>query len=144
MEDLITSFFAEDHDRLDTLFRRFQLLKAGAPETAAAVLSRFIHALLRHIDWEEQILFPVFEAGAGAPVGAAEAMRFEHHQIKELLESIRGKHNAAVDSRGDEEMLLNILGEHNWKEEQMLYPAIDHHLTGQQLVEIFDRIKATL
>ncbi len=143
-KNLITSFFEEDHDKLDALFSKFQATRQTEPAAAGDLLGRFIHGLLRHIDWEEQILFPLFEANVGSAMGPTQVMRFEHGQIKNLLESIRLKLSGATDSADDEKTLLNVLGEHNWKEEHILYPAIDNQLTSRQVGDVFDRIKAAM
>ena len=144
MEKLITSFFEDDHDKLDALFTRFQSQKQAEPASATELLGRFVHGLLRHIEWEEQILFPIFETKVGSAMGPTQVMGFEPGQIKNLLESIRQKMDAAADSSEDERTLLNVLGEHNWKEEHILYPAIDSQLTSRQVGEVFDRIKASM
>ncbi len=144
MENLITSFFEDDHDKLDAQFTKFQAARQAEPAAAQELLGRFSRGLLRHIDWEEQILFPIFEANGGSAMGPTQVMRFEHGQIKNLLESIRLKVEGAADSSEDEKTLLNVLGEHNWKEEHILYPAIDNQLTSRQVGEVFDRIKATM
>ncbi len=143
-KNLITTFFSEDHDRLDGVFVRFQNCKDSDPAAAATLLAAFTSGLLRHIDWEEQILFPLFEARTGSSMGPTQVMRFEHGQIKSLLESIGQKLGPEQDTRTDEQMLLRVLGEHNMKEEQILYPAIDNQLTAPEVVGVFDRIKVSL
>ena len=140
----ITSFFEEDHDRLDSLFTKFQVNKHADRAAAAELFGSFTNGLLRHIDWEEQILFPLFEASAGSAIGPTQVMRSEHSQIKNGLEQIRLKVSAGTDSTGDEQMLLSLLGEHNYKEEQILYPSMDRQLTSRQVGEVFERIKASL
>jgi regulator of cell morphogenesis and NO signaling len=63
--DTITDFMARDHDRLDALFSRFQAAKTRVIESAVRLFSEFKRGLQRHILWEEQILFPVFEGRTG-------------------------------------------------------------------------------
>ncbi len=142
--NLITSFFEEDHDQLDSVFSRFRTKKHAEPAAAGSLLAQFTSGLHRHIHWEEQILFPLFESKTGSTSGPTQVMRLEHIQIKDLLESIRVKVSEGMDSSEDEKMLLNVLGEHNWKEEHILYPAIDSHLSSRQIADVFDRIKTSM
>ena len=144
MDNSVSSFFEEDHDRLDALFTRFLTLKCEEPGEAIELLRKFTDGLLRHIEWEEQILFPLFEANVGHSGGPTEVMRLEHSQIKQLLERIRQDITSGTDSAEYEQRLLSVLGEHNWKEENILYPAMDNQLTSRQLAEVFDRINATI
>ena len=151
----ISSFFEEDHDKLDALFKKFVVSQQAEPAVATEVFGRFTAGLLRHIHWEEEILFPLFEANEGSSEGPTQVnegssggptqvMRSEHALIKDLLEGIRLSLEKGTDSAEHERTLLNVLGEHNWKEEHVLYPAMDRQLTNGQLAEVFDRIAATM
>ena len=76
------------------------------------------------------------------PFGPTFVMRNEHKEIKEHLESIHKKVQEA-DRRSDreEEKLLEVLGGHNLKEEEILYPAIDRSLTPGELESVFAAIQ---
>jgi hemerythrin superfamily protein len=50
---LITAYFEADHDRLDSLFRHFQLHKRSDMEKAKSYFKVFLQGLKRHIVWEE-------------------------------------------------------------------------------------------
>ena len=65
MENNILEFFANDHERLDDLFRQFQELRNSDVFKAEDVFREFKQGLQRHIVWEEEILFPVFEEKTG-------------------------------------------------------------------------------
>jgi len=103
--------------------RAFQEFKAG---------------LERHIVWEEEILFSVFENKTGMTGGPTQVMRWEHQQIRGFLEAIAGKLAAGTDATGDDEAgLLAVLGPHNHKEENILYPMIDQVNDGAERTKIF-------
>lgn len=124
----ITTYFAADHDRLDALFTEFQALKRKDPAAAKEQFKGFLKGLTRHIVWEEDILFPLFErqTGMGSDSGPTAVMRLEHRQIKGHLDAIHEKVRVAdPDSDASEKALLAVLKDHNVKEEQILYPAID-------------------
>lgn len=126
-QNTISKFFEQDHDRLDELFKTFQQLKRSDFPKATEAFKAFKSGLQRHIVWEEDLLFPLWENKTGmSDSGPTPVMRNEHRQIGQLLEAIHGKVAAQnPDSDQEEQALLDILGSHNRKEERALYPAID-------------------
>ena len=78
-----------------------------------------------HLEMEEQVLFPAFDAAAGMSGGGPTmVMRSEHDQMRDVLRRMGdsaavGEHDELLD-HGD--TLLMLVGQHNIKEEQMLYP----------------------
>lgn len=137
--NLVTQYFEADHNRLDTAFSRFQQLKREAFPEAKQYFKVFIKGLKRHIVWEEDVLFPLFESKTGMQnTGPTEVMREEHRRIGALLERIHDKvRKADPSSDDDEEMLLEVLGGHNHKEEMILYPAIDQTITEEEAAAAF-------
>ena len=138
-ESTITTYYEADHDRLDELFKQFQKLKRSELVKATELFLEFRTGLRRHIAWEEEILFPLFEQKTGmAHSGPTEVMRMEHRVIKKHLEAI---HNALqsdnVETEADEQAMLNTLFAHNQKEEQILYPAIDRSLNSGERSNVF-------
>ncbi len=135
----ITTYYGHDHERLEGLLRQFE----GVRETDAAAAQRFFHefksGLEQHIAWEEDILFPIFEAKTGlAHGGPTEVMRFEHRQIKSLLAAIHDKLAGQDASLGpDVTALKEVLSQHNQKEEYILYPATDELLSMAERDDVF-------
>ncbi len=140
----ITVYYEADHDRLDGLFKQFQASKRTDFIRAKDCFRQFMIGLQRHIVWEEEILFPIFEAQTGMKgAGPTEVMRSEHRQIKDMLEANDRKvQQQDAESDAEESGLLEVLGAHNQKEEQILYPMIDRLLGDQERQEIFTRMKA--
>lgn len=134
----ITAHFGADHDRLDVLFTEFQSLKRANPAAAKEKFKGFLKGLTRHIVWEEDVLFPLFEARTGSKdSGPTAVMRLEHRQIKVHLDAIHDKVRMAdPDSDAAEAALLRLLKDHNMKEESVLYPAIDNGLYSGGLVSV--------
>lgn len=132
----VTEALAWDHDRLDALLGRvFEERARSSYEKARELWPSFEFGLRRHIRFEEQVLFPVFEKRTGLPedAGPTGVMRAEHRAIEMLLEGIRGTvgvPGAAAETLRAE--LLRVLGEHNEKEEQVLYPGTDSMLTPEE------------
>lgn len=138
----IQHFFQEDHERLDALFKTFQTLKRSDYAKAKDSFIQFKFGLQRHIVWEEEILFPLWERQTGmAEVGPTMVMRAEHRQIGDYLETIHQKVQQQ-DPRSDQEeqRLLAILSSHNQKEERVLYHTIDSILKEEDRASIYTAI----
>ncbi|MFI5304297.1 MAG: hemerythrin domain-containing protein [Nitrospiria bacterium] len=129
---------SKDHDRLDGIFSAFQKTKAENLDQAKKSFANFESGLLRHIVWEEEILFPAFEVQTGMKnMGPTAVMRLEHLKIKELLDQISQKLQYINIHTGDvEESLIYVLKLHNDKEEKILYPWIDQSLSEESLTEM--------
>jgi len=83
----ITKFMGQDHDRLDELFREFQTLKGSDFAKAKHAFSEFKRGLQRHIVWEEEILFPLFEHQTDIQDrGPTAVMRMELARMREVPE----------------------------------------------------------
>src|SRR3990172_9847139 len=141
-EASITQYFQQDHERLDALCQQSQHLTNTAPTKAREWFREFKSGLERHIVWEEEILFPLFEEKTGMrEAGPTEMMRMEHEQIRRLLEAILQGLQQGTTTDSDEPALLEILDAHNQKEEYILYPTIDELFTEQDRREVFARME---
>jgi regulator of cell morphogenesis and NO signaling len=139
----ISKFFEQDHDRLDELFKTFQQLKRSDFPKAKEAFKGFKVGLQRHIVWEEDLLFALWEQKTGmSDSGPTPVMRNEHRQIGQQLEAI---HQKVVDQNPDsdqeEQALLDLLGSHNRKEERALYPAIDKVTSPEERKTVFREMK---
>jgi regulator of cell morphogenesis and NO signaling len=139
----IREFYEKDHERLDELFKTFQQLKRSDILKAKGVFEEFKSGLERHIVWEEDLLFPLWEKKTGrSEEGPTVVMRGEHRQIKQQLNAIHGKVlQRNPDSDQEEQALLDILGSHNRKEERALYPAIDQVASPEDRETVFHNMK---
>ena len=135
----ISEFYEQDHDRLDELFKTFQKLKRFDFGKAKEAFKEFKYGLQRHIVWEEDLLFPLWEEKTGMSEGGPTfVMRSEHRQIGQQLEAIHEKvAEQNPDSDQEEQELLNLLGSHNMKEERVLYPSIDQVTSEEEREAVF-------
>lgn len=140
MANLITEFFEHDHQRLDNIFKEFQQNQLVI-DKATPLFDSFKQGLLRHIEWEEELLFPTVEIAAEFPpnMGPTHVMRMEHFQIKECLELIETKLAEQADSTLVQDRLLDILAEHNMKEEKVLYPMSDDSIPEHEAKRIINQ-----
>jgi regulator of cell morphogenesis and NO signaling len=139
----ISEYFEQDHDRLDDLFHTFKEWKRKDYLRAREAFVGFKFGLQRHIVWEEEILFPLFEGKTGITQGPTMVMRMEHRQIGQFLEALHVKVKAGnPDSDAEENALVQILSLHNMKEESILYPAIDSHADPSDVSAAFEKMHA--
>ena len=145
----IRDYMAENHLQCDEYIVAVEQDIAGAAWDKAGVdFPRFRDAMHRHLAVEESILFPAFEQRTGMAMGPTQVMRNEHAQIRELIEAAEGALLAkdADDYSGYAETLLIMTQQHNMKEENILYPMCDQHLSDQlesMLAQLKSGISAT-
>jgi hemerythrin-like domain-containing protein len=140
----ISSHYAVDHDDIDRLLDEFRASKTGDRPAARAMYREFKTRLERHIGWEDDILFPLFERLTGlTDNGPTVVMRAEHRQIRALLDSIDAALQTSETSiDADESTLIQVLAAHNFKEEQILYPMIDKQISVSDREAVFAQMHA--
>lgn len=142
-DETIASYFQKDHERLDRLFDEFQAVQACDSIGARELFENFRRGLERHMAWEEEILFPLFESKTGMKDdGPTQMMRREHEQMRKLIKSLQEK--MKKEEQGDEDQeaaLIECLAQHNRKEENMLYPMIDQLITPEERQAVLSKIK---
>ncbi|MEY4529088.1 MAG: hypothetical protein RL768_2807 [Nitrospirota bacterium] len=133
-ERTISSMFDEDHDRLDALFKSFQTLKRTDFPRAKRAFLEFKTGMQRHVAWEEDVMFPLWEKKSGQTGGGPTiVMRREHQEIQDCLESIDRKLQAQnPETDHEEEILLDLVDRHYMSEEEVLYPEMDHLMTPEE------------
>jgi iron-sulfur cluster repair protein YtfE (RIC family) len=142
-ESGIREAFAADHDRLDNLFESYRQAKRSNFAEAKEFFKGFKIGLQRHIVWEEQILFPLFERKTGMYHGGpTEVMRQEHRLIGVYLEAVHEKiRRRDPNSDNEDYALLSALAIHNQKEENILYPTLDRLISDEERAEAFAAIE---
>lgn len=138
-ERTISTMFDEDHDRLDELFKSFHLLKRTDPAKAQQAFADFKTGLKRHMVWEEDVLFPLWEKKTGMTQGGPTfVMRQEHREIGESLDAIDRKMQAQnPESDQEEQAFVDMLERHNMTEEEVLYSAIDRATSADEREAVF-------
>ena len=138
-ERTISTMFDEDHDRLDELFKSFHMLKRTNLVKAHKAFVDFKAGLRRHMVWEEDVLFPLWEKKTGMNKGGPTfVMRQEHREIMECLEAIDRKVQAQnPESDQEEQAFMDMLERHNMSEEEVLYAAIDRATSVDERETLF-------
>jgi hemerythrin-like domain-containing protein len=134
----INEFLTEDHGQLDALLERFQEWKVKDLVKAKGLLAQFVSALHRHLQWEEAVLFPLFEQKTGQ-TGLIGTLLGEHQEIREWLQALSEKVGEdGADSSYEGQMLVEELGGHNAREEYTLYPELDKLLADEEKMQVFE------
>jgi len=144
----ISNYLEKDHHRCDALFAQMEASIVDENwEQAERVFQAFQQALEQHLSMEERILFPAFEKAIGTCNGPTHVMRAEHQQMRNLVSLMQGavgKHRPGEFFDHDDTLRI-IMGQHNLKEEAILYAMTDRVLSGQheQIIEAMDGIAIT-
>lgn len=138
----ITDHCGHDHRRLDDLLQRFERLNGTDLAAARPIFAEFKAGLERHMGWEEEILFPLFEARAGTrQSGPTAVMRSEHQQMKDYLEQV---HLALVQQWPapimDVLALEDLLMQHSHHEMTILYAGLDSMLGSAERARALARM----
>ena len=142
----IRSFMTDDHRHCDDLFAEAeQAMAKNNIEAARAAFAHFKSAILAHFAAEEKTLFPTFEAKTGMSMGPTQVMRMEHAQMRTLFDEATAALEAGdiEDYLGQAETLLIMMQQHNMKEENILYPMCDQHLTAE-LPDVLQHLESEL
>jgi len=118
-----------DHRRLDRLLgQAIESIASEAWDPAGEAFASFQEGIEKHIQLEEQFLFPAFEDANGGFAGPTEVMRAEHAEILRAAGDISLRINAKRNCLEELDSLTRLLSAHNLKEEQVLYPATERIL----------------
>ena len=140
----VTEYLSWDHDQLDLIRRDFQrMVEDGELERAEHTFGEFRTRLERHIRLEEEILFPIFEDRTHIRMGPTTIMRREHGLIRGLLDELQAAFDAedVPGIRRAHALFAELIGEHDAKEEHILYPAVDKFLGLDERVGLVVRME---
>lgn len=139
----IAEFMSANHKACDGEFADAeQAALEGNWGEAKTAFNAFNNDMARHFKMEEEVLFPAL-ASAGGPSGPVQVMLMEHTQIRGLLEQMAAAvaEKDASEYGGLSETLLIVMQQHNHKEENILYPIMDHILAKDR-ENLFGRMQA--
>jgi hypothetical protein len=133
MQGPIHKFMADDHDRLDELFR-----KAAADPDSVNMddYAKFRSGLLRHIRMEETVLLPAAQRlQGGRPIAVAERIRMDHGALTALM--VPPPDGSILNT------IASILQVHNALEEQEggMYQVCER-LAGKEAQSLLGRLRS--
>lgn len=134
----LTDYLKTEHEDGDLwLIRTETAVSNGRWTEALSAYCEFHDAHTRHIEFEEDVLFPELDQLPNMVQGPTDMMRREHVQMRRLWSAM---HDALLDNDRDrfyeQADLFRIMNhQHNQKEEHILYPMADK-LLGSKSVEL--------
>jgi len=141
---IISAYLREDHRECDNAFAKAEEAAGrGDWEATRVNFELFATQTLTHFKKEEEELFVAFEGQTGNSQGPTMVMRYEHTQVRGLIERMDG----AIVAKNQEtflslcESLMILLQQHNMKEEQMLYAMCDRLLAATLKEELIGKMK---
>lgn len=137
----IEEAFSHDHRRLEqALEASIAHVRAGRWDDAANAFAVFRRGIERHMEVEEQILFPAVENGTETPLTAI--LRKGHRDLRvffDELDDVLQARDAAEYARIAASMKA-LLERHDEKEETELYPAAQARL-GTEALKVVARLE---
>jgi len=129
----IKEFLSNDHSRCDDIFANMEEKAGESLADAKELCEEFQEATEKHFQMEERVMFQEFEAKTGMTQGPTAMMRHEHSQMRNLISQMLEAIDANNKDKffGLSETLMILLQQHNMKEEQMLYPMAQQHLSSE-------------
>ena len=142
----IHDYMSKHHELCDDIFARArEAVTDDDWEVAERDCNAFLREINRHIDVEENLLFPAFEEHSGMAGGPTHVMRLEHAEMRdhfaEMLAAIAAKENEEYLRAA--ELVMAILSKHNMKEENILYPMLDN-LLGSDGAGMLAQVKTAM
>lgn len=138
------------HRRLDDLFASHQeALLLREIERAGELLDAFERALVSHMRFEEEALFPVYERAGPIPGGGVGLYLAEHAKLLRFLGRIEeGLRTLAPGEPGAPRRIVavldyearfkNLMAHHDLRERNILYPTLDRVATDRERHELLD------
>jgi len=140
----IKEYLTNDHRKCDEIFAQMEEKAGSSLADAKEITTAFVEDMEKHFQMEERVMFLEFETKTGMTQGPTAMMRQEHMQMRglmrQLLDSI--EENNSDRYFGTSETLMILLQQHNMKEEQMLYPMAEQHLSAEsnRIVDMMDSL----
>ena len=131
--DNIRDFLTHDHRACDEVFAQMEQKASEDLSAAKELVEQFVADMEKHFQMEERVMFAEFEAKTGMTQGPTAMMRHEHEQMRNLMRQLLDALEAGDKDKfmGTSETLMILLQQHNMKEEQMLYPMAQQHLSAE-------------
>lgn len=134
----INQFMTNDHRACDDEFANLEVLVDKEQwDESLSTFNAFKTHMLKHFDMEEAVMFPAFNESAGGGCNPTTVMIMEHDQMRGLFDQM----GIALDSKQKDkflglcENLLFVMGQHNMKEEQIMYNMADEALSSQEIIQ---------
>lgn len=133
----INQFMTADHRDCDEQFAQLEnIVDQSNFEEAKAMFETFHTHMLKHLDMEEQVIFPQYQNCEGGHCDPTPVMINEHNQMRSIFTQMKDALDANDKEKflGQSETLLFTMQQHNMKEEQMMYNLADQALNSEDII----------
>ena len=112
----------EDHEKVESLFRKLKDTTDGAEKTRADLSAKLRQELLAHSEFEENVFYPTVRERDG--VGRQVKQAFEEHQeVKQMLDELDSMDPTSAEFMETVAELEAAVREHVDVEESDIFPA---------------------
>jgi len=130
-EAFINDYLSSDHKRLDLLLDNLSkaIEQSKGEDYIRSVFKLFQRGMLRHMHWEESVLFPIFDEQVTKNHVSTDILKAEHKELATMLEELEDSIEEGMSLeyvRGLEQFVYT----HHLREEEILYPVIDAMTKG--------------
>ncbi|WP_172449260.1 hemerythrin domain-containing protein [Bowmanella denitrificans] len=126
MNKFITRYFSANQQRLELLYIGFRKYKRSSPEHAQRLFKLFSHDLAQHMQWDQNLIFPLLQAFGEPPLDELiHKARAEQQKIRQQVDAVEHLLRKGQESHDDEQRLEYLLSDHFENQEFDLYPACD-------------------
>lgn len=138
----LSELMGGDHQDLDERWERLRSTPETDLEARRRLFEAFREDLLDHIALEESELFPRMQEADPGQRALVERLLTEHREIRGALDRISDRlahGSGSIEDLGQE--LIDVLWEHNAREEAAAYPWLDEHVTTEETRAVGDRLQ---
>ena len=129
----VSQYMSEHHKLMVRLFDNYSLLRKGKENKTLQSFNDFSTQLLRHIECEEEIIFPLIETKFNPVSVPTYMLRKQHIKIKKYLGEILYNLKKHLYNTDDlEQGLKKLLDCHNATEEYTIYSWIDYLINEKE------------
>lgn len=143
--DSLDDLLGADHQRLDGRLSALEAAIGARSGEASDALKRFSAGLMRHMTWENEVLFPAVR-GLATPAQrrSIESLEIDHERLRETLEALEASLAAADFGAAREQgtWLRALLQGHNYDEEHGVYEEADRLLSPAERRRLADQFRA--
>ena len=128
----VEALLEDDHQRIDQMYQDVldAVVKQKPAMSQKLLFKLFKSALLRHLHWEEKVLFPMY-IELSRDEGSVPLLKLQHEEIMVYLEELEEDLSGGLE-KSALELLGQYLIHHNEYEEKSLYPAFEA-LDGKEM-----------
>jgi len=129
----ISRYMSDHHNLLNRLFDNYSLSGKGKENKTLQTFNDFSKQLLRHIECEEEIIFPLIDTKLNPVSVPTYMLKKQHIRIKKYLEEIHFELTKHINNSEElEQDLKKLLDCHNATEEYTIYSWIDNLLNDKE------------